>query len=149
MTKVMFVCLGNICRSPMAEAILKHKTAERNLDIEVDSCGTADYHIGDSPDPRTLDVLRKNGISFSHRGQQLKSTHFYDYDYLITMDESNRTNALQVAPSDLENKIVKMRDYDILDKGGDVADPWYGDESDFELCYETLDRCIDEFIRLL
>ena len=82
MIRVMFVCLGNICRPPMTEAILRHRVIERNLAMETASCGTANYHIRDPPDPRTIEVLKKYNITINHKGQQLKSKDFEDYDYL-------------------------------------------------------------------
>lgn len=142
----MFVCLGNICRSPMAEAILRHQIKERGLEMETASCGTANYHVGDSPDSRTVDVLRKRSICIDHSGQQLKKLDFEDFDYMIVMDESNMKNVLRVVPPSSNAKLAKMRDFDSIDKGSDVDDPWYGDFSDFEICFETLKRSIDGFL---
>ena len=133
----------------MAEAMLSNKAIQGGIDLEVQSCGTAAYHIGYSPDHRTISVLNQNGISFEHRAQQLKSKHFEDYDYLIVMDDSNRENALKIASERFLPKLLLMRSFDSIGKGEAVADPWYGDISDFEHCYETLDRCIDSFLHFL
>ena len=85
MKKILFVCLGNICRSPMAEAIFNHKVKEKGLSDQYkgDSAGTANYHIGDQPDPRTVETVAKNGIKIHHYGQQFQRSHADEFDYLI------------------------------------------------------------------
>src|SRR5688572_24744882 len=92
--KVLFVCLGNICRSPLAEAIFKDKISKRGLDhlVEAASCGTANYHVGDSPDHRTIANARKNGITIEHVGQQLQAEHLSEYTFILAMDQSNYQN---------------------------------------------------------
>ena len=149
MVKVMFVCLGNICRSPMAEAILKNLAYERDLGISADSCGTASYHVGYSPDLRTIATLEKHGISYKHRAQQINISHFSECDYLVVMDDSNKANALKVCPVGCEEKVLMMRDFDPIDPGASVDDPWYGDVADFEICYETLERSLEGFLHFL
>src|SRR6187402_2304506 len=92
--KILFVCLGNICRSPLAEAIFLHKVKHRKIDhlFDVDSCGTANYHIGDSPDSRTIANARKNGVSINHCGRQLEENDLEYYDFILAMDKSNHRN---------------------------------------------------------
>jgi protein-tyrosine-phosphatase len=87
--KVLFVCLGNICRSPLAEAIFKDKLKKKGLErfFEVDSCGTSNYHIGDQPDSRTIANARKNGIAIDHCGRQFTANDFGDFDYILAMDK--------------------------------------------------------------
>ena len=147
----MFVCLGNICRSPLAEAVLVQRVKDAGLavSIDVDSCGTAAYHIGEAPDPRTIAVAEKHRIPISHKAQQLKSSDFNTYDYLLVMDESNATNAEKVKPSVSTAEVFKLRDFDTEDEGSDVADPWFGDEDGFEICYQTVSRCTAEFLHFL
>jgi protein-tyrosine-phosphatase len=147
----MFVCLGNICRSPLAEAIFSKLVKERGLEetLWIESSGTANYHVGEEPDPRTISVALKNNISIEHLAQQLKPVHFETFDYIIVMDESNKTNALKVASTKSEYTLNLMRDFDSVNTGSAVIDPWFGDIDGFDTCYETLDRSCSEFLNYL
>lgn len=148
MLSVLFVCLGNICRSPLAEAIFNHKLKQRRLEglIYADSCGTSNYHIGDSPDPRTIANARKNGVEIDHRGRQLSTADITDFDYVLAMDESNYRNILKIVEDDIHRiKVQLMRDYDPLGKG-EVPDPYHGGEKDFQLVFDILNRTMDSFI---
>lgn len=151
MIRVMFVCLGNICRSPLAEAVFNNKIAQSNLSekVYVESCGTAAYHVGEQPDPRTINVAHNHGIAIHHKAQQLKKEHFVGYDYLIFMDESNVSNAAKITPTNAKSIVFKLRDFDSINKGADVADPWFGEEDGFEECYQVVDRCCGELLHFL
>ena len=146
MKKILFVCLGNICRSPMAEAIFNHKIREKGLENRFlgDSAGTANYHVGDLPDPRTVETVAKNGIKIHHYGQQFKKNHAEEFDYLIAMDRSNQKNMLAVLP-DRSKEVHLMRDFDPV-QNGDVPDPYYGGINGFDQVFEILDRSIDKLI---
>ena len=146
--KVLFVCLGNICRSPLAEAIFKHKLKERGLErfIYADSCGTSNYHIGDQPDPRTIANAKKNGVSIDHCGRQLTVSDIEDFDYVLAMDNSNFTNIHRLLKDEKHKpKIQLMRDYDPKGKG-EVPDPYYGGEKSFQEVFDILDRTMDSFL---
>lgn len=146
--KVLFVCLGNICRSPLAEAIFKKKVRERDLNafIEADSCGTSNYHIGDSPDPRTIANARKNGVTIDHCGRQLTITDIEHFDYIMAMDRSNLRNILSLLDGDNhKHKVKLMREFDPLESG-EVPDPYYGGEQGFQEVYEILDRTMETFL---
>jgi protein-tyrosine phosphatase len=146
--KVLFVCLGNICRSPVAEAIFNHKVKEMNLQYHhsADSCGTANYHVGDSPDPRSVKNVIKNGIQIDHIGRQLRELDLEDFDLILAMDESNHRNILGLANANQHvEKIKVMREFDPLGRG-DVPDPYYGGEKDFQLVFDILNRSIDSLI---
>jgi len=145
--KVLFVCLGNICRSPLAEAIFNHKVKERKLEalFESDSCGTANYHIGDSPDARTIRNAEKNGVAITHRGRQLSERDLDRFDLVFAMDESNVRNIFRLSNAETHaNKIQLMREYDPTGTG-DVPDPYYGGEQGFQEVFDILDRSIDAF----
>jgi protein-tyrosine phosphatase len=150
--KILFVCLGNICRSPLAEAIFKHKIKEHQLEahFEADSCGTSNYHIGDPPDSRTVANAKKNGVSMNHLGRQLCEKDLRDYDYVLAMDNANHRNILRLANADqFSGKVALMRNYDPVEKGGEVPDPYYGGESHFQEVFDILDRSMENFIQHL
>jgi len=150
MIKVLFVCLGNICRSPLAEAIFKKKLKESGLSgkISADSAGTANYHVGEDPDPRTIEIAEKHHTPIAHKGQQFKKSHQQAFDYLIAMDRSNYRNMIQEMGQEPENLFL-MRDFDPMGKGEDVPDPWYGGMDGFEQVYQILDRSLDQFLQFL
>jgi len=149
--RVLFVCLGNICRSPLAEAIFKHKIKEKKLEsfFEAESCGTANYHIGDTPDPRTIRNAKKNGITIDHLGRQLCTADFDEFDYIYVMDKSNRENSLRLAQQKHHSKVILMRTFDTIGKGEDVPDPWSGGEEGFQEVFEILNRSIDQLVNKL
>jgi protein-tyrosine phosphatase len=140
--RILFVCLGNICRSPLAEALFKHKIKQRKLDhlFEVESCGTANYHIGDTPDPRTIKNALKNGVTIDHLGRQLSASDFDYFDHVFVMDKSNLLNALRLAEQRHHGKVGMMRIHDTIGNGEDVPDPWSGNEEGFQEVFEMLDR---------
>jgi len=149
MQRILFVCLGNICRSPLAEAVFTHKVRSLGLSgkFGADSCGTADYHIGSAPDPRTIKNALKNGVAMHHACRQLCPDDFEIFDRIFVMDSSNLRHALRIGPEDRHHKVQLIRTYDPLGAGQDVPDPYYGDERDFQEVFDILDRTIDELIR--
>lgn len=151
-TRILFVCLGNICRSPLAEAIFIHKIREKGLEsrVEVHSCGTANYHVGDIPDPRTIKNALKNGVVIDHLGRQLSKDDLETYDFILAMDKSNHANILKLEnASNHYHKIRLMRSFDLNPDGDEVPDPYYGDDAGFQQVFDILSHSVDSFIRFL
>lgn len=148
---VLFVCLGNICRSPLAEAVFKNKISQKGWEnfIDADSCGTSNYHIGDSPDQRTIANAMKNGITIDHCGRQLTAQDLEDFDYIMAMDNSNYRNILLLLDNEEHTRKVRlMREFDPMGKG-EVPDPYHGGEENFQEVFDILDRTMDEFLNYL
>ncbi len=142
--KVLFVCLGNICRSPLAEGIFKHQVKLAGLEkqIEMDSAGTSGWHIGDSPDPRSVDIAMKNGMILDSFGRKAVAEDFSEFDYILAMDRDNFSDLDNLRKSQKTTKaqLSLMRDFDDIDKGADVPDPYYGGDDGFRKVFEMLDR---------
>ncbi|UZD20972.1 low molecular weight phosphotyrosine protein phosphatase [Algoriphagus halophytocola] len=151
MIKVLFVCLGNICRSPLAEAIFNHKVKEDGMQslFFCDSAGTSDFHIGELPDERTLKCALRYNLPLNHRGRQVNRTDFRDFDYILAMDENNLRvlNNLKSRYGFDEKEVHLMRDFVERSKGQSVPDPYYGGEEGFEEIYQILDEAIENFLK--
>ena len=132
------VCLGNICRSPLAEGILRSKIT--NTKVTVDSAGTAGYHIGSNPDPRAIDIAKKNNIDISNlKARKFESSDFLIFDKIYVMDKNNYDNVIGLADNkDQASKVILITD--TLDSESFVADPYYGDLADFEKVFNLLDK---------
>ena len=140
MRRILVVCLGNICRSPMAEGILAHLVKERGLiqSIELDSAGTGAYHIGSNPDERAQKVCVTNGIILQHKARQVKRVDFETFDYILAMDTTNYEVLKKIAPHD---QLHLMRSFDPLAIHDlNVPDPYYGGIEGFNEVYEMLYR---------
>ncbi|KZW01996.1 LMWPc-domain-containing protein [Exidia glandulosa HHB12029] len=135
--KVLCVCLGNICRSPLAEAVLAHVAKERGVDVEVDSCGTAGYHVGEEPDERTVSTCKKHGVPIDHEARQIHKSDFSTFDYILASDKTNLANLERVKPT---NATATVRLFGSYDDGKEIRDPYYGGMSGFEECYKQCVR---------
>jgi len=146
MTRILFVCLGNICRSPMAEAILNRYIDELDLDLSCDSAGTSSNHVGERLDKRALQKLAEYGIDTPHRGRQFLKDDFNSCDYIFAMDKQNLSDILKLSDNSGSAQIMLMRLYDPNPENEEVPDPWYGDMQGFEHVYQMLDRTIMNFL---
>ena len=140
------VCLGNICRSPLAEGILKHKT--QDLDVFVDSAGTASYHVGNLPDSRSIKIANKNGIDLTdQRARQFSEKDFDDFDKIYTMDTNNYANIISLARNQSDRDKVDVILNELNSRSFDsVPDPYYGEGDGFKTVFEMLDRACDVIV---
>jgi protein-tyrosine phosphatase len=140
--RILFVCLGNICRSPTAEGVMRRLVQHAGLQdsVQLDSAGTGSWHVGDPPDPRASSAARERGIQLSGAARQVRRADFEDFDLLVAMDRSNLRELAYLAPDELaREKIRLLREFDPVsaDAGQlDVPDPYYGGDGGFE---EVLD----------
>lgn len=143
-TRVLLVCLGNICRSPMADALLRHKLDQRGLGdrFEVDSAGTGAWHVGERPDPRTAQVLRAHGVPVVGRARQVAPSDFQTFDHILAMDRSNLSKLQSLCPAPHRGKIALALE---PTTGGEVPDPYY-DDNGFEHVYALLDEALDAWL---
>lgn len=151
MTKVLFVCLGNICRSAMAQGVLEHKSKEGGLNIIIDSAGTSNYHIGEAPDKRMQKKALEYHIDISNqRARQFTSSDFDYFDYIFAMDSSNLSNIIKLARNEQDKGKTKLfLDYSYPNQHKNVPDPYYGGEEGFEEVYQLLDEACNIFIKTL
>lgn len=143
------VCLGNICRSPMAEGILRAKAEQRGLTIEVDSCGTADYHVGENPDPRSIEKSMEHNVDIASLcGRQFSIEDFDNFDIILAMDSNNYRDIRKLARNEADLEKVRMiLDYTHSDEEKSVPDPYYGGADGFEKVFQLLDEASEAFIR--
>ncbi|MHB1084207.1 MAG: low molecular weight protein-tyrosine-phosphatase [Thiobacillus sp.] len=149
MIKVLFVCMGNICRSPMAEGIFRKAVRESGLErtIETDSAGTHAYHVGDAPDQRAQQAVRRRGADISQlRGRKVADSDFDAFDYILAMDGDNISKLIQRAPAHHHDKIRRLLSFSRKYPNLDVMDPYYGGPQGFE---ENLDMIEDAVQGLL
>jgi protein-tyrosine phosphatase len=141
LTSLLFVCLGNICRSPLAEAVMRSLLAERGLSslILCDSAGTGGWHVGDLPDHRARAEARRHGLELTHRGQQVRRVEdLAPFDLVLAMDHANLADLRRIAPLRfLAGDIRLLREYDPGATSDEVPDPYYGDADDFAAVFEV------------
>lgn len=153
MTRIMFVCTGNICRSPLAHAVfedLVHR-AGRQGEFEVESSGTTAYHVGEPADARMRKTARQHGVDINHRARHFSAYDFEEYDLILAMDNQNLANIKRQAPdSTAANKVRLFRDFDpAAQPGSEVPDPYYGGAEGFERVYTMVERTCRELLAAL
>lgn len=148
-TKILMVCLGNICRSPLAEGILRAKVNSNK--VLVDSAGTGHWHIGNPPDPRSIAVAKKYGIDISNlKGRQFTVDDFKNFDKIFVMDNSNLKDVLSLASSQSDKqKVSLILDAVFPNENVDVPDPYLGGQQSFEDVYQMLDQACDSIAQKL
>ncbi|MGM0612367.1 MAG: low molecular weight protein-tyrosine-phosphatase [Bacteroidota bacterium] len=149
--KILTVCLGNICRSPMAQGILRNKIKEKGLNITVDSAGTSDFNVDALPDPRARKVLNENNMDISDlRGRQFTPDDFDTFDLILAMDEDNYENIIAQARNNSDNQKVEMlMNYLYTGENISVPDPYFGDINSFHTVYELIDKATDQLLMSL
>ena len=133
---ILFVCLGNICRSPLAEAAFRREAARLNLDVQVDSAGTGDWHVGAPPDSRAAAVAMKNGIDISHRrARQVSPENFRQFDHIVALDAQNLADLRRIQPPDGRAELSLLLDHVAGREGQPVTDPYYGEADHFHVTW--------------
>jgi protein-tyrosine phosphatase len=138
-SSVLFVCLGNICRSPLAEAAFRREAEQLGLDVEIDSAGTGDWHIGYPPDPRAASLARRNGIDISHlKARQVTSEDFLRFDHIVALDANNLRDLERLRPPGAKARLSLLLDHVEGRAGEAVTDPYYGDAAQFEQAWRDV-----------
>jgi low molecular weight protein-tyrosine phosphatase len=148
-TKVLFVCLGNICRSPLAEGLFLHLVEEAGLAdaFEVDSAGTGSWHVGEPADARAAFVAQGHGVELRSRARQVIPEDLSRFDFVIAMDRENLRELRRMAAATTTTAELRLlRDYDPVRDGEDVPDPYYGGPSGFENVYLMVRRCCEALL---
>lgn len=149
-TSILFICLGNICRSPMAEAAFRREAGRLGLDVEVDSAGTGDWHIGRAPDRRAVEVARRNGVDISQlRARQVTADDFRRFDHIIALDEQNLAYLERLQPRGATAELSLLLDHVEGREGQPVADPYYGEADQFDVTWADVTAGAGELARRL
>jgi protein-tyrosine phosphatase len=152
--KILFVCMGNICRSPIAEGVLRRLASERapGLDLEIDSAGTHDYHVGEPPDARAIAAAARRGIDLrSLRAREVRGNDFTRFDLIVAMDRLNRDLLFERSPAEFRGRIRLFMEFAGRDEIEDVPDPYYGGPVGFERVLDLAEEAgaglLDEILR--
>ena len=149
--KILMVCLGNICRSPLADGLLRKKVKDHSLAVEVDSAGTGDWHLGDPPDDRMRATAKANGLSIDElRGRQFEVADFDRFDQIYVMDQSNYKNVVALARNEEDKeKVDLLLNLSNPNKNLEVPDPYFGGDEGFQQVFNMVDEATDRLIEQL
>jgi len=146
-TSVLFVCLGNICRSPLAEGALRAAAVHAGIDVEVDSAGTGGWHAGDPPDRRAQAAARRHGTDISGlRARQVRPEDFRRFDFVFALDRQNLRDLEAIAPADATAELGLLMDLVPGREGSSVADPYYGEDRDFDVTWDDVHAAADALV---
>lgn len=147
---LLFVCLGNICRSPLAEGALRHVARQQGLDLTLDSAGTGHWHVGHPPDPRAIAAARRNGVDISDlRARQVTADDFIRFDHILALDRQNLADLRQLAPARTTARLALLLDHVPGREDQGVADPWTGTDTDFDQTWADVTAAMPGVLRLL
>ena len=139
MTSILFVCLGNICRSPLAEAAFRAEAERLGLDVRIDSAGTGDWHVGEAPDSRAIAAARRNGVDISHlRARQVTAEDFERFDHIVALDHNNLRDLRRLQPPGSKARLSLLLDHVEGRAGEPVADPYYGRDAHFDVAWRDV-----------
>lgn len=145
-TKILVVCMGNICRSPTGEAVLKKRANEQGVNIEIDSAGTIAYHQGNPPDERSRAAGEKRGYDFSHmRARQVTQRDFHEFDLILAADKANLNDLTNICPEHLQHKLKLFLSYGTSSEK-EIPDPYYGGDNGFEIVLDLIEDAADVII---
>lgn len=149
--RILMVCLGNICRSPMADGLMRKKVEDNQLDVYVDSAGTANYHVGGAPDTRMTATAKSKGIDISGlKARQFIVSDFDAFDLIYVMDQSNYNNVVRLARNETDiQKVQLILELRTSPHEIEVPDPYYGGQDGFEYVYQLLDESTDIILKRL
>ena len=147
---VLFVCLGNICRSPLAEGVMREAAELRGIEVRIDSAGTGDWHVGSEPDRRAQAVAARHGINISRlRARQVRPDDFRSFDHIVAMDNENLAGLRAVAPPDARARLSLLMDHVPGREGQPVADPYFGDAAGFDATWKDVTLGVEALLERL
>jgi protein-tyrosine phosphatase len=147
---ILFVCLGNICRSPLAEAAMRNAAQRAGIEVVVDSAGTGGWHAGGPPDPRSVAEAGRHGIDISgYKARQMRGEDFRRFDYVLALDPQNLRDLRGIAPGDARARVALVMDFAAGREGEGVPDPYYGDAADFEAVWRDVSAAAEGLVRIL
>jgi len=147
---VLFVCLGNICRSPTAEAVFRKRAAEAGLDIKIDSAGTGAWHAGETPDARAMEAGERRGYSFAGQAaRKVSPSDFAEFDYILAMDDENLQHLQSLRPATYSGTLTLFLDFAPRISSSEVPDPYYGGTDGFENVIDLIEAASDGLIKTL